>query len=208
MSVRSSYNSWAKTYDNDENKTRDLDKKATEETLRKLDFSHVLELGCGTGKNSQWLGENAQSIISIDFSEEMLAIARKKVQMKHLSFLQHDLTQTWPIQPAGIDLISCNLTLEHIQDLNFVFQQANNSLKTGGHFFICELHPFKQYYGSKARFETDEGIHILETFIHHISSFTDAALSNNFRIKKLDEWFDEDNKDNIPRLISFLFEKI
>lgn len=206
MSVQKSYNIWAKTYDQIENKTRDLDKKATEESLKKLDFTHVLELGCGTGKNSQWLGEHAERVISIDFSEEMLKIAREKVQMKHLTFFQHDLTETWPIQLEFMDLITCNLTLEHIQDLNFIFQQAYNILAPGGHFFISELHPFKQYRGSKARFETKEGTHILETHLHHVSSFTGAARLNNFRLKKLNEWFDEDG--NIPRLISFVFEKV
>jgi ubiquinone/menaquinone biosynthesis C-methylase UbiE len=208
MSVQNSYNTWAKTYDHVENKTRDLDKQATEDTLKKLDFSHVLELGCGTGKNSQWLGENAKRVISIDFSEEMLKIAREKVQIKHLTFFQHDLTENWPVQPDYMDLITCNLTLEHIKDLNFIFQQAYNILKLGGHFFICELHPFKQYKGGKARFETKEGTHILETYMHHVSSFTGAARLNNFRIKKLNEWFDADNEGDIPRLISFVFEKV
>jgi len=207
MSVRESYNIWAKSYDQVDNPTRDLDKKATEETLRKLDFTHVLELGCGTGKNSQWLGQNAERVISIDFSEEMLKIARKKVKIKHLTFFQHDLNEMWPIQPEYMDLITCNLTLEHINDLNFIFQQAYNILKPGGHFFICELHPFKQYRGSKARFETEAGDHVLETYVHHVSSFTGAARLNNFRLKKLNEWFDEDNEGDIPRLISFVFEK-
>ena len=208
MSVQNSYNIWAKTYDQVENKTRDLDKKATEETLKKLDFSNVLELGCGTGKNSQWLGENAERVISFDFSEEMLKIAREKVRMKHLTFFQHDLKEEWPIQAEFMDLITCNLTLEHIDDLNFIFQQAHRILKSGGHFFICELHPFKQYRGCKARFETEEGIHILETYMHHISSFTGAARLNNFKMKKLNEWFDPDNEGDIPRLISFVFEQI
>jgi len=209
MSVQNSYNIWANTYDKVKNKTRDLDKKATEETLSKLDFSHVLELGCGTGKNSQWLGENSERLIAIDFSEEMLKIARQKVQMKHLSFFQHDLTETWPIQAEFMDLITCNLTLEHIRDINFIFQQAYNILKPGGHFFISELHPFKQYRGSKARFKTENGEqHILETHVHHVSSFTGAARLNNFKLKKLNEWFDEDNEEDIPRLISFVFEKV
>jgi len=208
MDVKDSYNEWAKTYDSVENKTRDLDKVATQRTLSSIDFSRVLEIGCGTGKNSSWLIDNAERVISIDFSEKMLAIARKKIQKKGLTFYQHDLTEAWPIQLEFMDLITCNLVLEHIKDLNFIFQQAHNVLQTGGYFFICELHPFKQYQGSKARFETESGTHILETHVHHITSFTSAARWNKFRLVKLNEWFDDKKEEDIPRLVSFVFQKI
>ena len=72
MSIEKSYNSWAKQYDTNNNKTRDLDKKATINTLSKYNFNNVLELGCGTGKNTIWLIEKAARIIALDFSEEML----------------------------------------------------------------------------------------------------------------------------------------
>jgi hypothetical protein len=62
-------------------------------------------------------------------------------------------------------------------------------------FCISELHPFKQYLGTKARYETVNGIVELEVFIHHISDCTDAALKIVFKIKGLNKfWHDEDEK--------------
>ena len=55
MSVEKAYNIWAHQYDINKNRTRDLDKKSTIETLSKFEFETVLELGCGTGKNTSWL---------------------------------------------------------------------------------------------------------------------------------------------------------
>ena len=52
MSIENAYNIWANQYDTNENRTRDLDKKSTIETLSKYEFENVLELGCGTGKNT------------------------------------------------------------------------------------------------------------------------------------------------------------
>ena len=46
------YDNWAPNYDNNINPTRDLDKLATKESLFNLNFSNVLELGCGSGKNT------------------------------------------------------------------------------------------------------------------------------------------------------------
>ena len=79
MSIEKSYNSWAKQYDTNNNKTRDLDKKATIKTLSNYNFNYVLELGCGTGKNTIWLLEKAKNIIAFDFSKEMLKKAKEKI---------------------------------------------------------------------------------------------------------------------------------
>jgi hypothetical protein len=35
-------------------------------------------------------------------------------------------------------------------------------------YFSSALHPFKQYLGSKAKFETEYGTQELETYVHHI----------------------------------------
>ena len=74
--------------------------------------------------------------------------------------------------------------------LDFIFNQANQKLKKGGKLFICELHPFKQYKGSKARYETENGTEILEVFIHHISQFVGDGLKNGFQL--LDEFSEMD----------------
>ena len=52
------YDSWAYKYDNNINPTRDLDKIATIKSLSNLKFFNVLELGCGSGKNTEWLSTN------------------------------------------------------------------------------------------------------------------------------------------------------
>jgi ubiquinone/menaquinone biosynthesis C-methylase UbiE len=206
MTIDQSYDTWAAKYDSMLNKTRDLEKKAAQETLNRYDYKNIVELGCGTGKNTSWLLEKAEKVLAIDFSPEMQKIARQKINSPKVSFLHADLTKEWNIH-AWADLITCSLVLEHIRDLHFVFKQASETLLAGGYFYICELHPFRQYSGSKANYEK-EGVKVeLEVFIHHLSDYTDAAMSNGFKIKEIREWFDEPEKKELPRLISFVFEK-
>lgn len=207
MGIEKSYNSWAEQYDTNENKTRDLDRKVTIETLSKYDFKNVLELGCGTGKNTEWLITKAKFIIGLDFSEEMLNKARNKIKTDKVRFQRADLTKTWEIDNNFANLITCNLTLEHIKDLDFIFNQAYQKLKTNGKFFISELHPVKQYSGSKARYETANGIEELEVYVHHLSDYLSSAKKNGFKLIDINEWFDNQTENEIPRLISFVFEK-
>lgn len=206
MSIEKAYDSWSSQYDSNKNKTRDLDKKVTREVLDDVNFETVLELGCGTGKNTIWLQTKASRILAVDFSEKMMNLARQKADPDIVQFQKADITKTWDWAHGKYDLITCNLILEHTKDLDFIFQQASSNLKKGAHFFISELHPFKQYQGSKARFDSENGKIELETFTHHISEFLDAANKNDLELIKLNEWFDEDQKE-YPRLISFLFHK-
>ncbi len=207
MSIEKAYNIWADQYDTNANKTRDLDTKSTIETLSKFDFSTVIELGCGTGKNTSFLLKKANQVIGLDFSQEMLNKAKAKIKDERVEFQKADLTTEWKIENNYADLITCSLVLEHIENLDFVFNQARNKLKNGGLFFISELHPFKQYSGSKARFETTDGTQELETYVHHVSEYLEVAKANGFEWLDLKEWFDEDNKNGIPRLIGITLRK-
>ena len=205
MSTKALYDKWSATYDEVENRTRDLEKRACETVLSDLDFESVLELGGGTGKNTSWLAARAKRVVSIELSPEMQAMARTKIAAQNVEFRVADIRDEWDFTTEKVDLITCSLILEHIESLEPVFMQAANSLKPNGWLYVCELHPFKQYAGSKARFEMDGETHILDCYRHHISDYTDAAASAGFTISKLDEWFDDDMPEQIPRLISFLF---
>ena len=204
-SVQQGYNQWAATYDTVENKTRDLDQTATQTILKDIAFSDVLELGCGTGKNTIWLAEKAKQLIAVDFSAEMIAQAKAKVASGNVRFMQADITQPWPFDNNTFDLITCNLILEHIAHLEPVFSEANRVLKPGGKFYISELHPFKQYTGSKARFEQNKEQIVLDCYVHHISDFFNSAVANSFGCIQLNEWFDDEK--GLPRLVTFLFKK-
>lgn len=208
MKNREGYNIWAATYDTVMNKTRDLEAHALKKTLGNNRTSHVLEIGCGTGKNTSWLAQQAQTVTSLDFSEEMIAKAQEKIIYNNVTFLQADLTQDWPSLTRPADLIVASLVLEHIEDLDFIFDQAKNILTVNGLFYICELHPFKQYSGSKARFETNDGLVELDCYTHNVSDYLHAAKNNGFDNIETEEWFDDNNRKNIPRLVSLLFRKL
>lgn len=89
--------------------------------------------------------------------------------------------------------------------MDFVFHEASRVLKENGLFYIGELHPFKQYQGSKARFDTASGVFRLECFVHNVSDFFRAAKDNNFECIDLKEWFDNDQTE-VPRVLTMIFK--
>ena len=200
MRIQQHYDQWAASYDSDENKTRDLDQLVTQETLSQFQFEQVLELGCGTGKNTAWLQTHCQSIVAVDFSPQMMAVAKTKITSKNIEFLQKDINRPWKFEPSSFDLITCNLILEHIEDIDFIFQQSAFTVKNNGFFFISEYHPFRQYLGKQARFDQGNGEVLIPGFTHPISEFLEAGKKNGFTLVELKEWKDKDGADEVPRL--------
>ena len=207
MSVRESYDEWSLQYDTNLNKTIDLESIALKEMLQNINVDCCLEIGCGTGKNSVWLIKKVKNLTGVDLSDGMLAVARKKIQSDAAEFIQADITAPWRFTEKQFDLVTFSLVLEHIENLGHVFAEASKKLPRGGYLYLGELHPFKQYAGSKARFDTENGVQIVECFTHNISDFIQAAEQNGFSLVYLNEYFDEPDKTSIPRVLTILFQK-
>jgi ubiquinone/menaquinone biosynthesis C-methylase UbiE len=208
MDISNAYNSWAAQYDTNDNKTRDLEALALKKILHHKKFNFCLELGCGTGKNTEWLLSICDQITAIDLSNGMLEIAKNKISSDKVNFIQADITKDWTFAKGSYDLVTFSLMLEHIQDLNAVFQKLAKVSDTGTQVYIGELHPFKQYAGSKARFETESGTQVVTCFNHHVTDFIQAANAYGFQLIHLDEQFDNEDRTQIPRILNLLFEKL
>ena len=210
MRLEQAYNTWATSYDTVANKTRDLEAQALRAVVPAGRFERVVELGCGTGKNTAWLAAKAAHLTAVDFSTEMLRQAQQKLagHQPPITFALADITRPWHFAPASAtDLLTSSLILEHLPDLEVVFAHARRALRPSGLFYLGELHPFKQYLGSQARFDTPTGTVELECYVHHLSDYTEAARRHGFQLQRLQEWFDQDAPSATPpRIVSFLFE--
>jgi ubiquinone/menaquinone biosynthesis C-methylase UbiE len=207
MSIQQAYDRWASQYDTNRNRTRDLEAQSLRETLAGQRFGRILEIGCGTGKNTAWLQGIGGEITAVDLSEGMLAEARRKVAQEHVTFLQADILGVWNFVQGEYDLVVFSLVLEHIEDLVPVFRKAAAALSPGGKVYVGELHPFKQYGGTKARFETSEGTEVVTCFDHHVSDFVTAAQQAGLRIAELKEYFDDGERGGVPRVLVMVFGK-
>jgi len=207
MNVKEAYKDWSNQYDTNENKTRDLEGVALRSVLSKINFNTVLEFGCGTGKNTVWLKDIAKSILAADFSEAMISKAVEKIKSPNVEFKIADINQSWDFTNEKFDLVTFSLVLEHIENLDAVFEKINKVTNSKAFVYIGELHPFKQYAGSKARFMTDQGEQVVTCYTHHISELIAVAKKYDFKLYFLEEWFDDNDKTQIPRILTLLFQK-
>jgi malonyl-CoA O-methyltransferase len=207
MSIQSAYDLWSASYDDDRNLTRDLDASVTQRVLGGLGARTVLEIGCGGGKNTVWLAQAERLVLALDFSLGMLRQAQRKLSAPWVCLAAADLTQSWPCAGQTFDLVSANLVLEHVSDLGFICVQAWRSLRLGGHFFVSELHPERQYLGVKAHFRRDHAVIEIPAFVHHLTDYLTAAAEQGFTLVEQCAWRHAQDVAAPPRLASFLFRK-
>lgn len=101
----------------------------------------VLDLGCGYGWHCAFASEQgAEKILGIDLSERMIAEAKKRNSRANISYRICGIDDyeypenTW-------DVVISNLALHYIEDLEWVFQNVNKTLKPGGAFLFNIEHP-------------------------------------------------------------------
>jgi malonyl-CoA O-methyltransferase len=208
--VSALYNRWASSYDADKNTTRDLDAMVMRRVPVQIQDLDVLELGSGTGKNTEFLAAHARSVIAMDVSEGMIARAHQRIPTSNVKFVRHDVRDSWPVPPASVDAVVANLILEHVHDLAPVFFEAARVLRPGGQFFLCELHPYRQLAGAQAHFiDPDSGETVqITAHVHTVSEYVNGAIEAGFSLRSLGEWTEDDAPaDSPPRLISLLLER-
>jgi malonyl-CoA O-methyltransferase len=204
MEIAAAYDQWSNIYETNENATRDLAAKVLRQQYSTFAARDVLEIGCGTGLNTQHLAAVSANVLAVDFSPGMLEKARANVSAVNVKFAQLDLDQAWTIADSAFDLIVCTLVLEHIGDLAHVFQQAARVLRPGGEFFFCELHPYRQLQGTQAQFTDDKtgGVVRVKAYLHNVSEYVNTSIGQGFTVAQLNEWYDEGVNDKPPRLLS------
>ena len=111
------------------------------EVAKRIDPTAVavcLEIAAGTGRVTRHIRErilpSAKLIVS-DISDEMLAVAKKK--LGHLAIdWQHIDAQQLPFNDNSIDLVICCFGYMFVPDKPTAFAEAYRVLRTGGHFIF------------------------------------------------------------------------
>ena len=130
-------------YDDHDSVRSLLDKARRGHYARALDEaipynSNVLEVGCGTGQLSNFLGVACRRVVGMDLSLNSLRLAeafREDQALHRVRFLQANVFRP-PFGPGQFDVVLCNGVLHHTSDPRIGFRQLVSLVKPGGHVVI------------------------------------------------------------------------
>lgn len=100
--------------------------------------SKVLEIGCGTGQLSNFLGVGCRTVIGTDLCMNSLRLAegfRKKHALSRVRFLQMNLFKP-AMKPEQFDVVLCNGVLHHTSDPYGGFRSISRLVRPGGYILI------------------------------------------------------------------------
>jgi SAM-dependent methyltransferase len=128
------YDVWAEYYDGP-NDLIDLEEPIIRPIIDRLPIGPALDAACGTGRHAAYLAAKGHSVIGVDGSANMLAVAKAKVP--GADFCQGDL-RALPVGNQEVDLVTISLALTHVPELAPVLAEFARVLRPGGHLVIAD----------------------------------------------------------------------
>lgn len=164
-------------------------------------FKDILELGCGTGNITSKL--SGYNIYALDYSEEMLSIAREKmgnkrnVRLFQMDIRDFNFNKKFDLVIAALDVI--NYIVE-IEDLKKIFRNVKNHMKEES-IFIFDInteYKISEYIGNNIfSDEIDEGLYIWQGNYDKNTNINEYLLT----------FFIEDKNDKYDRFSEFHKER-
>jgi SAM-dependent methyltransferase len=146
------YKAWEREYRNPQLLTKDS--KPQKDVLKLLKYLkkeqgvvigglRVLDLGCGTGRNSNYLASLGADVSALDISVTALDLARKRAREEgsKVDYRESDIGGRYPYQENEFDLvidITSSNSLDEIERAKYLSETAR-VLKPGGFFLVKTL---------------------------------------------------------------------
>lgn len=182
------YAKWAARYDEEVNPLIAMEEPATLQALGDVAGKDVLDAACGTGRYALRLAQAGARVRSVDASEEMLAVARRKRDELGLAIdLQTAELTALPYPDASFDAAVCALALCHLPDLRPAVAELARVLRPGGRLVISDFHPLCLLIGWRTCFRRPEATYMVENYLHLIQEYVGALLATGLILTELRE---------------------
>jgi SAM-dependent methyltransferase len=185
MATREGYDRWAAFYDEPGNELLEIEEPIVREILDGLPVGLALDAACGTGRHTVYLASLGHTVIGVDSSREMLAVARRKVPGG--TFREADLYDI-PLADDAVDLVVCAIALSHVPDLTRVLTEFVRVLRPGGHLVISDSCGVTGDIGRPLVRITPEGeFRYMPVYARLASDYLAAALPLGLQLRRCEE---------------------
>lgn len=108
----------------------------------------VLDAGCGSGAQAEWLLSQGADVIGLDLSQAMVEQAKRRCSERGTFFVA-DLATPLPLDPESIDGVTCSLALHYLEDWSVALGSFARILRPEGWVVLSLDHPFAPPIGTQ-----------------------------------------------------------
>jgi ArsR family transcriptional regulator len=140
--------------------------KALLAMLPRSDTWEHLDIGTGTGRILEVVGERVSRAVGIDLSREMLAVARanlERVGAANCQVRQGDMNRL-PLPAESFDVATLHLALHYAEDPGVAIAEAARVLRPGGRLIVIDFAPHHEE-------------HLMTEHAHRWLGFTDEEIA-------------------------------
>lgn len=193
--------------------------------LPDLTGKRVLDLGCGYGWHCIYAAEHgAVSVLGVDLSEKMLAVARQKTQFPQVQYCCAAMEDV-EAPEESFDLVLSSLALHYVPDFTPLARKIANFLSEGGQFIFSVEHPIFTAQGSQDWFRDETGTiqHFpVDSYFYEgertanflgasvtkyhktLTTYLDGLLTNGFRLLRVVEPQPPERMRDMPGMLDEL----
>lgn len=205
MNLRETYNKIARDWHRDHT-VDDWWKEGTEKFVSFLQSGNtVLDIGCGTGIKAHYLQKRGLSVTGIDFSEEMIQIARETTP--EVDFHVLDFFQAGTLD-RKFDGLFAQAALLHVpkKDLKDLIAELSELIHPGGYFYIAVKAKSPDRMDEEIVKENDYGYEYERFFSYSTQEEIESYLKNcGHEIVFTDVW---KNSYGISRWVQVIGKKV
>jgi cyclopropane fatty-acyl-phospholipid synthase-like methyltransferase len=192
LSTSQAYDLWADVYDTDGNFLQALDTVEMRtlvpkmlSLLRSPKPWKLVDLGCGTGRNTAALLEVEEAtVVGLDVSQGMLDVARQrlgqglpggKLRLEKLDMIEASSPPSWV---SDVDAVVSTLVLEHVPADDF-FNHVSTMLRPGGVLLLTNMHAEMGAISQAGFVDPNSGEKIRPTsYAHTIANVKESATKH------------------------------
>jgi len=157
--------------------------------LKKYEFAKeriagtVLDIACGLGYGSEFLGSACERIVGVEIAAEAIAIARERYRHDTVWFVQGN-AERLPFPDGCADAVTCFEGIEHFMQPEAHISEVVRVLKPEGTYFVSTPHPNAHAHGEDNpyhlhEFEPEQFAAMLEAQFGRVEMYGQFRVQTN-----------------------------
>ena len=149
--------------------------------------AEILDIGCGSGRDTKYFIEHGFKTTSLDNSKKMCNLTKKyagkKSNVLNVDILEIDETHTF-------DAIWAMASFVHMQEntLKSAFEKINKILKPGGVFYTCLKEVANEYVDDLGRIYPKTSVHMLKEHLTNAGFVDIETYSTDDKLGRGNNW--------------------